>query len=135
MSIKAFREVFSESASESATEHQIQVAFIEWVRLMEPRHPELQLSFAVPNGGLRNIVTAVKQKKEGARSGVPDWILPFPIHPYAGLAIEFKRGRKGVLSDSQEVYIKLLQGAGWRVEVCRDTESAIFIVKNYLGSF
>ena len=114
------------------TEHQIQCAFVEWCQRSESAHPELRLAFAVPNGGLRNIVTAVKQKKEGCRAGVPDWLLPFPVSPYIGLAVEFKRGSKGALSASQEGYISLLRGAGWRVEICRDTESAIQAVKSYL---
>lgn len=114
------------------TEHAIQCAFFEWVRLSESAHPELRLMFAVPNGGMRNIVTAVKLKKEGCKSGIPDVLMPFPVSPYIGLAIEFKRGKKGVISDAQHDYICLLMQAGWRVEVCRDTESAIAIVKDYL---
>lgn len=120
------------------TEHAIQCAFVEWCNRSESAHPELLLAFAVPNGAhlagdarLRAIKMA-NLKKEGFRTGVPDWILPFPIAPYIGLAIEFKRGCKGVLSVSQEAYISLLRIAGWKVEVCRTTEEAISIVKGYL---
>jgi hypothetical protein len=114
------------------TEHQIQCAFIEWCIRSETAHPELRLAFSVPNGGARHIVTATKLKREGSRAGVPDWILPFPVLPYIGLAIEFKRGEKGVISASQEDYIALLRSAGWRVEICRNSESAISIVRDYL---
>ena len=120
------------------SEHQVQVAFINWCRLNEARYPALKLAFACPNGGLRNVITAKKLKAEGVRPGVPDWWLPVPsyhprmVAPKNGLTIEFKRpGAKP--SEAQWDYIHELEAWGWSCHICSDWERAAEIVKEYLG--
>lgn len=115
------------------TEHQIQSAFIEWVRLAEKQDERLELLFAVPNGGKRDVVTAVKLKKEGVKPGIFDVMFPYSTAAYNGLAIEFKTPG-GRLSKEQRRFMALLIKYGWRVEICTDVAQAINIVKNYLGS-
>ena len=116
------------------TEHQTQSAFINWLRIYEKHYPELRLGFAVPNGGARNIVTACKLKAEGVRSGIPDYMLPFPRGGYSGLAIEFKRERTGKLSDTQIAYIEQLEREGkWLVHVLTDWHAATEVVLGYLA--
>ena len=58
------------------SEHQEQKALIQWARLNQQRFPELDLLFAIPNGGLRNIRVARKLKSEGVKPGVSDLFLP-----------------------------------------------------------
>lgn len=114
------------------TEHQIQSAFIEWVRLAEKQDERLKLLFAIPNGGRRDIITAALLKKEGVRPGVPDIFFPFKTEAYNGLAIEFKKPKVGRPSKEQSEYIDLLIKHGWRVEICTDAQQAIEVVKKYL---
>lgn len=60
------------------SEHDEQVTFIGWVKLNRSYAPSLevrealQLCYAVPNGGDRNIVVAKKLKAEGVEKGMPD---------------------------------------------------------------
>ena len=47
-------------------EHKAQVAVIKWATLARGEFPELELLFAIPNGGARNIVTATRLKDSPA---------------------------------------------------------------------
>lgn len=117
-------------------EHDVQAAFITWLRWEETVYQVLKLGFAVPNGGKRAMKTAVTLKQEGQRPGVPDWMLPAPRQGRSGLAIEFKRpgeGREKALSDEQIDYRDRLVAEGWQYHVIDDFEDAIKITKHYLG--
>jgi len=114
------------------SEHSTQVAFAEWCKWNEAKHPELQLAFAVPNGGKRHVWTAMKLKAEGVRAGVLDWCMPVPIGGYNGLWIEFKFG-KNKLTDDQEKYAKLLEQYGHCVAVCYTVDEAIRVTLEYLN--
>jgi hypothetical protein len=113
-------------------EHDIQVAFIDWVKRAERTDKRLQLLFAVPNGGQRNKIVAAKLKREGVRAGVPDIMLPCPSKTFSGLAIEFKRPGN-TTTEKQDSYIDLLVEAGWFVVICTDAAAAIQTVRDYLG--
>lgn len=115
-----------------ASEHQIQCAFIEWVALQGLNIDGLSSAFAVPNGGLRNIVVARKLKAEGVVPGQPDWQWPVARGGFIGLAIEFKAG-DGVPSKEQRERINGLQRAGWCVVICWDWEAAARTVQGYAG--
>lgn len=99
-----------------AKETQTQQAFIVWCRLIESEYPALKLGFAVPNGGKRSIKTAVTLKKEGVKSGVPDWMLPIARGGWTGFAIEFKR-KGNTTTDDQDDYIERLVQEGWLVHI------------------
>ena len=43
---------------------------------MQGQYPELKLLHAIGNGGKRNLIEAVRMKKEGVLSGVSDIMLP-----------------------------------------------------------
>src|SRR5262245_9730070 len=68
-----------------ATEHAQQVAAFEWLATLYEKFPEVKLAFAVPNGGLRHKRTAVRLKREGARSGVPDVCVPLARRGFLGM--------------------------------------------------
>ena len=65
--------------------------------------------FAVPNGGLRNKVTASRLKRMGVRSGVADIIMLCRGLP---IAVELKVPKKGRQSDNQEGFQTVWEAAG-----------------------
>ena len=73
------------------SEHTEAVVFMRAVRGAEAQWPELRWLFAVPNGGWRAKRTAAAMKAEGAKPGVPDYLLPVARGGFSGLAIELKR--------------------------------------------
>lgn len=103
------------------------------------QHPELDRIFAIPNGGLRDKITAAKLKHEGVKSGVPDVFFPLTTPRFAGLFIEMKRSadkatkrRAGVTSDTQDDWIGYLRRASYAVSVCFDWRSAAKEVQSYI---
>ena len=113
------------------TEHSEQVALFGWAKANEPRHLQLGLMFAIPNGGKRHIVTGKKLKAEGVKSGVPDIFLGVPKNGKHGLFIELKVG-KNKPSKNQLWWIHSLRAEGYAVEVCYGFEEARDAVIGYL---
>ena len=74
-------------------ESQLQAECVKWFKYQFPRY----VIFAIPNGGLRNIKTASRLKKEGALAGVPDLCV---IGEGTIIFIEMKYG-KGVVTPAQ----------------------------------
>lgn len=114
------------------SEHDVQVTFIKYLKLLMLKCPELALGYAVPNGGMRNKAVAGKLKAEGVISGVPDWHLPVSRKIWHGLWIEFKHG-KNKLSENQVEYIAMLRQEGHLVEVCYTADEALGTVMRYMG--
>lgn len=117
----------------SPSEHDMQVAVIDWCRAHEGRWPALRSLYAIPNGGHRHIATAKKLKKEGVRAGVPDLHLPIlgGRREYIGLWIEMK-AKGGRVSPAQAAWHKELTDYRHRVVVCWTAEDAIKAIKDYL---
>lgn len=129
--------------NKSSTEHQEQVALFDWANASLGKYPELKWMFAVPNGGKRHIVTAMKMKREGVKQGVPDIFLPVAQWRkehracnndcYHGLFIEMKRLKpKGTTSLEQREWIKALSDQGYAVHVCWGWEAARDVIVDYL---
>lgn len=120
-------------------EHQEQKSVISWANLQTAIAPELELLFAIPNGGDRHLFVAKKLKAEGAKKGVPDLCLPVARGRYHGLYIEMKKpanritgDRPGTLSKDQQNWIQRLTGEGYRAVVCYGAQAAINEISNYL---
>ena len=116
-------------------EHQHQVAVVEWWAYAHKGLglPEFAL-FAVPNAGAgAQRGQAGKMKAEGARSGIPDLLLPVERHGRKGLAIEMK-SETGRLSVSQIEVLEWFRTLGWQVEVCYSADAAIAVLQQYLGA-
>ena len=116
--------------AKSNTEHSHQVAFFVWCS-QQKVDERLKMAFAVPNGGLRDKVTASRMKAEGVRKGVPDVMIPIPIGNYHGLFIEFKV-EKGKLSAEQVVWQNYLQSQGYAHFVAYGYLSAMDATLQYL---
>ena len=95
-----------EQIAAPGTEHSQQVALFAWIAL-QTDYPELKLAFAIPNGGLRDKVTAARLKSEGAKAGVWDIFLPVPRGRWHGLFVEMKVGNN-TLTKKQEEFVEEL---------------------------
>lgn len=119
------------SFAATATEHEIQSAFFQWVHLYEERHPQLKLIFAIPNGEHRSTSVARRLKKEGVRAGVWDVLVAVPSYPYHGLFIEFK-SHKGRLEQNQIEFMKEANANNYLTQVYSDWTEAANYVADYL---
>lgn len=118
-----------------STEHQEQVALFRWIGLNLKKHPQLRYAFAIPNGGKRDMGTAMKLKREGVKKGVPDIFLPvIKLYPFCGgLWIELKRPLpRGKVSREQHDWILYLKNEGYRAEACWGWEEARDLMIKYL---
>ncbi|QWY83314.1 VRR-NUC endonuclease domain-containing protein [Rhizobium phage RHph_X3_2] len=79
-----------EQLAASGSEHGHQVAFFQWAATISTI-PHMDMLYAVPNGGERNLKVASNMKAEGVKSGVPDVVWPVPRGMFAGLYLELKK--------------------------------------------
>lgn len=107
-----------------------QAAVIQWWGLQYPDYDILL--FAIPNGGLRNKVTAAKLKKEGVKPGVADLFLCLPNGIYHGLFIEMKREKGGRQADSQKAFQAAVEEQGYCYVVACGFKEAVLRIKDYL---
>jgi hypothetical protein len=125
------------------TEHQMQVAYFDWVRTMRNNDKRYEYIFAVPNGawlgkgvgassatGPNRFANAAKLKREGLEPGVPDIIIAYPVPPFCGCALELKR-KPNDISKRQADWLRRLAKVGWCTEVCWSTEELIEITEFY----
>ncbi len=110
-----------ESLAASGTEHGHGAALACWCAQEAAcgHYPELRWLTALPMGGQRHKAVAGKLKAEGAKAGLPDYVLALRRGPYAALWLELKRpelrprrGGKGGLSDEQSEWIEHLRSQG-----------------------
>lgn len=85
-----------------SSEHDEQVALFQWAALHSLRWPCLAYLFAIPNGGKRATVTAMRLKAEGVKAGVPDVLLPWPVGGWCGLWIEMKYGSNKTTAEQRD---------------------------------
>ena len=113
------------------TEHAERVAAVTWFRYQYPKFAKCL--WAIPNGGVRHIGTAVKLKAEGGMAGVPDLFLMIPAAEYHGLFIEMKV-KGGKVSSSQKEFMGLATLMGYQAVVCFGFNEAKDAITNYLQS-
>lgn len=88
--------------------------------------------FAIPNGGKRNKLEAVRLKKQGVKAGVSDMFLPIPFNDRCGLWMELKVG-KGKPSGDQLDWIDRMVDIGYLAVVIWGWKSAAKAIDAYLG--
>lgn len=115
----------------ASSEHDEQVALFQWAALQVGRIPELGLLFAIPNGGKRDLVTAVMLQREGVKAGVPDTCLPVARQGWHGLFIELKWGRNKP-TEHQLEWLERLTAEGYLAVVCYGWQEAVDVIKDYL---
>jgi hypothetical protein len=112
------------------TESQIQSAYFDWVRIKELQDPRYSYLFKVPNETRGNYGWLRKLQKEGMAKGMLDVLCAWPMPPFSGLAIEFKR-KGGKPSKEQEKWIAKLLAAKWCVVVCDSVEQGQLVTESY----
>lgn len=113
------------------TEHAEQVTLVRW---FDATYPNLKgRIFAIPNGGSRHKVEAMRLKMEGVRAGVPDLFLPVATGGKHGLFIEMKRTKGGTISPEQKDWLAHLNEQGYRAEVCKGFEAAKAVIQDYFA--
>ena len=115
------------------TETEEQKVIFQWAYMQKGKYPELNLLFAIPNGGYRHPLEAKNLKLQGVKAGVPDIFLPVARGGYYGLWIELKVG-KNKTTENQDIWIESLRKQNYRVEVCYGANIAIELILNYLKS-
>lgn len=121
-------------------EHQEQVALFNFLDTMETKYPILFGIHAIPNGGLRDKITAANLKAEGAKAGVLDVFVPVSMMQYSddfrsylfhGLYIEMKYG-KNTMTDDQRTFADFVIKQGYLVKVCYTWIEAAKEIFDYL---
>lgn len=115
----------------TANEESEQITLIAWARLQ----PILKdFLFAVPNGGYRNKREAAKLKRMGVKAGVSDMFLAYPVFPYHGLWVEFKRGKPsyGVLTKLQKAWLDRMKAVGYATAVAYGFDDGMRVLLDYL---
>ncbi|MCQ2349106.1 MAG: VRR-NUC domain-containing protein [Paludibacteraceae bacterium] len=110
-------------------EHTLQSVCVFWFKVNYPKYT----IHSIPNGGKRDIVTAVKLRNEGALSGVPDLFIAAMKGGHGGFYIEMKNGKKGRVEPNQRTLMQKLSEEGYRCEVCRSYEEFKRMVNDYFG--
>lgn len=110
-------------------EHIEQKLLIRWFRMQYPAISKCL--FAIPNGGVRHIKTALKLKEEGVLSGVSDLFLMMPKGNFHGMFIEMK-AEKGKIQPSQQEFLNLANSLNYKAIVCFGFENAKQYIQNYL---
>jgi hypothetical protein len=116
------------------TESADQIALFEWAALQCGKYPELELLYAIPNGGHRHKATAARLRAEGVKAGVPDLCLPVARGGFHGLYIELKREQGGQVQDTQLAWLANLTMQGYRAVVCKGFEAAVWEIESYMRS-
>ncbi len=116
----------------AVTEHELQSAYFDWVRLVEVQDDRFKAIFAIPNGGYRAKSVARKLKREGARAGVWDILIAVPRDGWSGLWLESK-SLTGKLRPEQKTWGELMRSLGYKTAVCYSTEELIKQTRIYLG--
>jgi hypothetical protein len=106
----------------------LQIQCVEYFRLQYPKL--IKRLWAIPNGGFRNIATAVRLKREGVLAGVPDLFLSIPRGGFGGLFIEMK-AKSGKLSDSQKEFIEEHE-QDYKIVTAKSLDEFMKAVRDYL---
>lgn len=117
-------------------EHLEAVALATWRDRQAARFPELELLYAIPNGGQRSKAVAGKMKAEGVKAGVSDYHLPVARGGFFGLWIELKASdgrREGRASDAQDEWLTSMRAQGHQALVCVGWTAATVAILDYLA--
>jgi hypothetical protein len=105
--------------------HQKQL--IQWVK----QFPWGQFLFHIPNETTGGRGWIVRNSQMGCRKGVPDLMLPIPMHGYHGMFIEMKRPG-GNMDETQKRWIAALNDMGYHAVCCKGWREARDVLQRYM---
>lgn len=126
------------------SEESLQISFVSWCKYQAKINPDralLDWIYAVPNGGKRSVVEAMRLVQGGVKSGIPDLQLDVARKGYHGLRLELKKpnvlanGKRGKCKEPDEEQIKchdFLREQGFAVFVSNDLDELKQIILDYL---
>jgi hypothetical protein len=106
-------------------EHKLQVQICKYLDLTQT-FP----FFAIPNGGQRNLLVAVKLKMEGVKRGVADMFWMISNDNWKGIFVEVKTA-KGVKSEYQREFQKVAIANGYYYAVVRSIDDCIELLEKF----
>lgn len=107
------------------TEDEEQIALFDW---LNAKHiPAFHVNNEMYTKSWKQKLRA---RRMGVKSGVPD---VFVVLPNKVVAIELKRTKGGVVSDSQKYWIKTLNDAGLKSIVARGADEAIRFIEDEMN--
>lgn len=99
----------------------------------QARFPEcVKLLFAIPNGGLRDKITAAKLKATGAKAGVSDMCLLVPRTTWHGMVLELKKIGGPKPRTDQIEFIQAARNQGFYATYAVGYLEAIEYLESYL---
>lgn len=112
-----------------------QIAFVQWLRANNIPH------FHCPNeagGQTKSLkIRAMKMKRMGVSSGVPDMFIFIPVYGIDGTVdcyqmcvVEMKRKKGSTTSPAQKEWLKVIGMAGIPCAVCKGAEAAVKFVED-----
>ena len=115
-------------------EHHEQVFLFTWAFHQRGLYPELDLLFAIPNGGRRDPISGARLKDEGVKPGIPDICLPVMRGRYGALWIELKAQKPNgaAVSPHQRHWLQALREHGHATAVCYGFDEARDKILSYL---
>lgn len=111
-------------------ESDLQKSCVRWFSHQYAQYRELL--YAIPNGGYRNNIEAVRFKMEGVRAGVSDLCLAVKKGDFGALYIEMK-SNQGRVSKLQKEWQEKAENAGNKCVVCRSLDEFMCIVNEYMS--
>ena len=109
-----------------------QSVVFDWAARQSHKYPELSLLYHIPNEGKRSLGTGARLKAMGLKPGVSDICLPVARGKYHGLYIELK-AQGGAPTTAQTDFLIAVREQGYCSCICFGAESAIEIIREYLG--
>ena len=106
-------------------EHKLQVAICKW---LDWKHEFYY--FAIPNGGARHRLVAIKLKMEGAKAGVADMFWMVFNKKWNGLFVEVKID-KGSQQPNQKAFQAIALAHGYYYAIVRSIEDCEELIKRY----
>lgn len=120
-------------ASGHSSEDAEQISLFEWLALTRWRgEPLARWYFAIPNGGFRHALEAMRLKRMGVKAGVHDVFGAIAASGYHGHFVELK-AHGGSVRPEQRDFAELVRGEGFRVDVCFGWYEAKTAIERYLG--
>lgn len=114
------------------SEHQIQVAYFDWIKVMTQNDWRYHNIWATPNASKMSFALANFMQAEGRRAGALDVNIAVPAGGYHGAFIEHKT-RKGALTEEQVNFVNRLRACGYFVLISRSAETSIDFTECYMN--